>query len=45
MQNKFIEVKNVTFKYDESVEKQNAVNNINLNIEKGSVPVLLGHNG
>ena len=45
MQNKFIEVKNVTFKYDESVEKQNAVNNINLNIEKGSFTVILGHNG
>jgi len=45
MQNKFIEVENVTFKYDETIEQQVAVNNINLSVEKGSFTVILGHNG
>lgn len=45
MQDKFIEVKNVTFKYDEENELKSAVNNLNLSIEKGSFTVILGHNG
>ncbi|MBE6760735.1 MAG: energy-coupling factor transporter ATPase [Ruminococcaceae bacterium] len=45
MQNKFIEVLNVTYKYDEDVINEVAVNNINLSIEKGSFTVILGHNG
>ena len=45
MQHKFIEVENLTFKYDESDAQQLAINNINLSIEKGSFNVVLGHNG
>lgn len=45
MQNKFIEVSNVTYKYDEDVENSVAINNINLSIERGSFTVILGHNG
>ena len=44
MQNKFIEATNVTYSYDDS-ERQVAVNNINLTVEKGSFTVILGHNG
>ena len=45
MQNKFIEVSNVTYKYDEDVENSVAINNINLSVERGSFTVILGHNG
>ncbi|MEE1026986.1 MAG: ATP-binding cassette domain-containing protein, partial [Acutalibacteraceae bacterium] len=46
MENKFIEVKNVTFQYDgEETEKKAAVKNINLSFERGSFNVILGHNG
>ena len=45
MQSSFIEVKNVTYKYDEDVENQVAINNVSLSIEKGSFTVILGHNG
>lgn len=46
MENKFIEVKNVTFQYDgEETEKKAAVKNINLSFERGSFNVVLGHNG
>ena len=45
MQSKFIEALNVTYKYDEDVENQVAINNVSLSIEKGSFTVILGHNG
>ena len=45
MKSIFIEVKNVTYKYDEDVENQVAINNVSLSIEKGSFTVILGHNG
>ncbi len=46
MQNKFIEVKDVTFSYDaEETGVKSAVENINLSVEKGSFTVILGHNG
>ncbi len=45
MQSKFIEALNVTYKYDEDIANQVAINNINLSIEKGSFTVILGHNG
>lgn len=45
MQNKFIEVDNISFKYDEDSEHQVAIKNISLSIEKGSFTVILGHNG
>lgn len=45
MQHKFIEVENLTFKYDECDERPLAIKNINLSIEKGSFNVILGHNG
>lgn len=46
MQNKFIEVKNVTFSYDaDETGVKSAVENLNLSIEKGSFTVVLGHNG
>ncbi len=42
----FIEVKNVTFKYDFDDPYENAVlENFSLNIKKGSFTVILGHNG
>lgn len=40
-----IEVKNVTFEYGENEEKVSVLNNFNLNIERGSFTVILGHNG
>ena len=45
MQENFIEVNNVTFKYDEENEEKSAVRALNLSIEKGSFTVILGHNG
>lgn len=45
MQEKFIEVKNVKFQYDEDNSTYAAVNNINLSVERGSFTVILGHNG
>lgn len=46
MENKFIEVKNVTFQYDgDETEKKAAVKNVNLSFERGSFNVVLGHNG
>ena len=40
-----IEVKNVSFEYDESDKKDIVLNNFNLNIKRGSFTVILGHNG
>ena len=46
MQNKFIEVKDVTFSYDaDEAGVKSAVEKINLSVEKGSFTVILGHNG
>lgn len=45
MSNRFIEALNVTYKYDEDVEDQVAINNVDLSIERGSFTVILGHNG
>lgn len=45
MQEKFIEVKNLKFQYDEENSTYAAVDNINLSIERGSFTVVLGHNG
>jgi energy-coupling factor transport system ATP-binding protein len=45
MQNNFIEISNLTFNYDEDIEENVAISNINLAIEKGSFTVILGHNG
>ncbi len=43
--NNIIEIKNVSYEYAEENTKFTAVNNISLNIEKGSFTVILGHNG
>ncbi len=40
-----IEIKNVTFQYTEENKLFSAVNNLSLNIERGSFTVILGHNG
>lgn len=40
-----IEIKNVSFEYTEEEETFTAVKNIDLNIERGSFTVILGHNG
>ena len=41
-----IELKNVSFKYDEAqVQKDAALKNINLSFSKGGFTVILGHNG
>lgn len=40
-----IEIKNVTYQYTDEDSIFTAVNNINLNIERGSFTVILGHNG
>ncbi len=40
-----IEVKNVTFEYDDGEKKKTVIDNFNLNIERGSFTVILGHNG
>ncbi len=40
-----IEIKNVSFEYTEDEETFIAVKNIDLNIERGSFTVILGHNG
>lgn len=40
-----IEIKNVTYEYSEDEIVHTAVDDISLNIEKGSFTVILGHNG
>lgn len=40
-----IEIKNVSYEYTEDENVHIAVKNLNLNIEKGSFTVILGHNG
>ena len=40
-----IEIKNVSFEYSDEQTVYTAVKNINLNIERGSFTVILGHNG
>ncbi len=40
-----IEIKNVTYEYTEEGSVFKAVNNLSLDIEKGSFTVILGHNG
>lgn len=40
-----IEIKNVTYEYSDEQTTHTAVKNLNLNIEKGSFTVILGHNG
>ena len=40
-----IEVKNITFEYDDNDEKNVILNDFNLNIERESFTVILGHNG
>ena len=40
-----IEIKNVSYEYTEEGTTHTAVNNLSLNIEKGSFTVILGHNG
>ena len=40
-----IEIKNVSYEYDDENKKNTAVNNVSLNIERGSFTVILGHNG
>ena len=40
-----IEVKNVTFEYEDGDEKHVVLNDFNINIERGSFTVILGHNG
>ena len=39
---KSIEIKSLSFEYDEGL---NTINNISLDIEKGSYTIILGHNG
>lgn len=40
-----IEVKNVAFEYEDGDEKHVVLNDFNINIERGSFTVILGHNG
>ena len=40
-----IEIKNVTYQYEEENSVHIAVDNVSLNIERGSFTVILGHNG
>jgi len=40
-----IEIKNVTYEYEDEDTVHTAVKNLSLNIEKGSFTVILGHNG
>ncbi len=40
-----IEVKNISFEYDDVETKNAVINNFNLEIERGSFTVILGHNG
>ena len=40
-----IELKNVTFSYDDGGERRDIVKNFNLEIRRGSFTVILGHNG
>lgn len=40
-----IELKNVSFSYVNAEENQNIIEKLNLNIERGSFTVILGHNG
>lgn len=40
-----IEVKNVTFEYEDGDEKQIIIEDFNLEIQRGSFTVILGHNG
>lgn len=42
---KIIELKNVTFEYEDADCKQTVIENFNLDIERGSFTVILGHNG
>ena len=45
MMDNIIEIKNVTYQYDEGDSVLVAVDNVSLNIERGSFTVILGHNG
>ncbi|MGN1319766.1 MAG: energy-coupling factor transporter ATPase [Acutalibacteraceae bacterium] len=45
MMDNIIEVKNITFEYDDGDEKNVILNDFNLNIERESFTVILGHNG
>ncbi len=40
-----IEIKNVTFEYDDGEEKQVVISDFSLDIQRGSFTVILGHNG
>ena len=40
-----IEVKNVTFEYDDDSQKEIVLNNFSLDIKRGDFTVILGHNG
>lgn len=40
-----IEVKNITFEYDDGDKKQSVITDFSLNIVRGSFTVILGHNG
>lgn len=40
-----IELKNITFEYEDGDEKQTVIENFDLNIKRGSFTVILGHNG
>lgn len=40
-----IEVKNVTFEYSDSEQKNTVIENFSLDIKRGSFTVILGHNG
>lgn len=42
---KHIEIKNVTFFYDNGEQKRDILKNFSLDIERGSFTVILGHNG
>ena len=44
MSNSVIEIRNITFSYD--YENNNyALNNVSIDIERGSYTVIVGHNG
>lgn len=43
--NKIIEIKNLSFEYEDTEHSNAVLNNLNLDIERGSFTVILGHNG
>ncbi|MCQ2449529.1 MAG: energy-coupling factor transporter ATPase [Clostridia bacterium] len=45
MMDNIIEIQNIGFEYDDGERKKTVLENLSLNIERGSFTVILGHNG